>query len=135
MDLMHLFFSYHGRIRRKHYWLGGLMLLGCVFVLALAIVGIAFAATDSTAVIPLLAALILALYVFEMYVGLAISVKRAHDRDRSGWFVLAALIPVAGPIWILIELGLTDGTPGPNRFGPSPKGLGDPIVPVAVAAQ
>jgi Protein of unknown function (DUF805) len=38
--------------------------------------------------------------------------------DKSGWWVLIVLIPIIGAIWLLIELGLLKGTPGPNRFGP-----------------
>jgi uncharacterized membrane protein YhaH (DUF805 family) len=44
-------------------------------------------------------------------------VKRFHDRDKSGWWVLIGLIPIIGVIWLLIELGFLKGTPGPNRFG------------------
>ena len=45
-------------------------------------------------------------------------IKRFHDRDKSGWWVLVTLIPIIGAIWILVELGFLKGTPGPNRFGP-----------------
>jgi len=55
---------------------------------------------------------------------LAVFVKRWHDRDKSGWWVLINLIPLVGWLWTLIECGFLDGTPGPNKYGPSPKGLG-----------
>jgi len=56
-----------------------------------------------------------------LFVGsLAGAVKRLHDRDRSGWFYLIVLIPMFGPAWLGIELGLLRGTVGPNRFGPDP---------------
>jgi uncharacterized membrane protein YhaH (DUF805 family) len=45
-------------------------------------------------------------------------IKRFHDRDKSGWWVLITLIPIIGAIWILVELGFLKGTPGLNRFGP-----------------
>ena len=45
-------------------------------------------------------------------------IKRFHDRDKSGWWVLIGLIPIIGPIWLLVECGFLKGTPGPNRFGP-----------------
>jgi uncharacterized membrane protein YhaH (DUF805 family) len=44
-------------------------------------------------------------------------IKRFHDRDKSGWWVLIGLIPLIGAIWLLVELGFLKGTPGPNRFG------------------
>lgn len=67
--------------------------------------------------------------------ALAICAKRLHDRDQSGlWLLLyvasavLAVIPLAGAavglgvrIWWLVNLGILDGTPGDNRFGPSPK--------------
>ncbi|MDE2165570.1 MAG: DUF805 domain-containing protein [Alphaproteobacteria bacterium] len=52
--------------------------------------------------------------------SLAVGVKRCHDRDRSGWFLLIGLIPIVGGIWLLIELGFLRGSPGSNRFGPDP---------------
>ncbi len=50
--------------------------------------------------------------------NLAIAIKRWHDRDKSGWWILIALIPIIGWIWALVETGFLAGTPGPNRFGP-----------------
>lgn len=57
-----------------------------------------------------------------LWPGLAVGIKRCHDRDRSGWFLLIALIPIIGGIWLLIELGFLRGTIGENRFGPDPLG-------------
>jgi len=48
--------------------------------------------------------------------ALAVSIRRMHDQDRSGWWIL---VPIANIIFLFI-----DGTPGPNRFGPDPKGRG-----------
>jgi len=51
--------------------------------------------------------------------GLAVGVRRLHDIDRSGWWLLLALLPLVGAI-ILIVWACFRGTPGPNRFGPDP---------------
>ena len=59
-----------------------------------------------------------------VWMKVAVLVKRWHDRDKSGWWVLITLIPFIGWIWQLIECGFLDGTPGSNKYGPSPKGLG-----------
>ena len=48
--------------------------------------------------------------------GVSVSVRRLHDLDRSGWWLLLDLIPVVGWI-ILIVWFCTKGTDGPNRFG------------------
>jgi uncharacterized membrane protein YhaH (DUF805 family) len=57
--------------------------------------------------------------------GLAVAVRRLHDRDKSGWWILIWLIPIVGWI-ILIVWYATEGTRGANRFGPDPLG-GDEI--------
>ena len=48
--------------------------------------------------------------------AIAVSIRRMHDQDRSGWWILC---PIANIIFLFI-----DGTPGTNRFGPDPKGRG-----------
>ena len=56
--------------------------------------------------------------------GLGVGARRLHDLDRSGWWLLAGLVPVVGTI-VLIVWFSTRGTPGPNRFGADPlAGLG-----------
>jgi uncharacterized membrane protein YhaH (DUF805 family) len=51
---------------------------------------------------------------------LAVIVRRLHDVDRSGWWILIGLIPLIGAI-VLLVFELTPGTPGSNRYGPDPK--------------
>jgi hypothetical protein len=51
----------------------------------------------------------------------ALAAKRLHDRDRSAWWLLFALIPIVGPLWLAITLALRAGTPGDNRFGADPR--------------
>lgn len=51
--------------------------------------------------------------------SLAVSIRRLHDIDRSGWWLLLCFVPLLGWIALLI-FDCLPGTPGPNRFGPSP---------------
>jgi uncharacterized membrane protein YhaH (DUF805 family) len=51
--------------------------------------------------------------------SLAVEIRRLHDTDRSGWWILIGLVPVIGGIWLLVLLCLA-GTPAANRFGPPP---------------
>jgi uncharacterized membrane protein YhaH (DUF805 family) len=61
-----------------------------------------------------------ALYsLWAMIPGLAVTVRRLHDLDKSGWHILVGLIPLVGGI-ILIIWYATEGTRGPNRYGPDP---------------
>ena len=53
--------------------------------------------------------------------ALALNVKRCHDREKSGWFYLVALIPFLN-LWYFIEIGFLKGTDGDNKFGPDPLG-------------
>ena len=65
-------------------------------------------------------ALAIAVAVLQLWISLAISVKRYHDRDRKGWWLLIALIPIIGVLWIFVVLGFLKGTEGANRFGSDP---------------
>jgi uncharacterized membrane protein YhaH (DUF805 family) len=55
-----------------------------------------------------------------------ITIRRLHDTNRSGWWVLAGLIPVVGWLALLILMSL-EGKYERNRFGPDPKRLGADI--------
>ena len=56
--------------------------------------------------------------------ALAVSVRRLHDTDRSGWLLLLNLVPCVGIILLVWYCG--DSTPGHNQCGPNPKGIGGP---------
>jgi uncharacterized membrane protein YhaH (DUF805 family) len=54
--------------------------------------------------------------------NIAIAIRRLHDLDRTGWWILLGFIPIIGWIILLIWY-VTRGTVGPNRFGPDPLAL------------
>jgi uncharacterized membrane protein YhaH (DUF805 family) len=60
--------------------------------------------------------------------GLSVTIRRLHDREMSGWwllgFIVGMLIPLVnlGVIIAYIVIMALPGTVGPNRFGPDPKG-------------
>ena len=110
MTLAQTLFSFKGRINRAKWWLAHLL----VFVVSCFIYLITASLGDTAAVIVLLLA------ILSFWVHLAINIKRWHDRDKSGWWVLIELIPLIGSIWALVELGFLKGTYGKNRFGPDP---------------
>jgi len=51
-----------------------------------------------------------------------VSARRLHDTNRSGWWLLAGLIPIAGQIALIILL-MKKGSIGQNLFGPEPRNL------------
>ena len=107
-------FSYHGRIKRRTFWLAHLAVIGLFFlvvsVLALFQVSGLFPAT-------LIVVCMVVLYAFCFFSQYAIAAKRWHDRNKSGWWSLISLIPLVN-FWMLIELGFLTGTDSANRFGP-----------------
>jgi uncharacterized membrane protein YhaH (DUF805 family) len=64
--------------------------------------------------------------------NLAVSARRLHDTNRSGWWLLIAFVPIVGII-LLIVWYATPGDAGENRFGPNPYGIG--ASSAAVAAE
>jgi uncharacterized membrane protein YhaH (DUF805 family) len=142
MNIKSLLFGFQGRIRRTHYWLGLLgtsvvffivymilfmVLGGSAMMASQAGGGASQAAGGGLAIVGSLLFLVLA--VAGLWIGLALQIKRWHDRDKGGVWVLINLIPFIGGVWALVECGFLDGTPGPNKFGPSPKGLEGPATP------
>jgi uncharacterized membrane protein YhaH (DUF805 family) len=124
MDWKYVFFSFRGRLRRKDFWIATLIQYAVIFVVfgAGESVRRAFGFSPVGIVLLGLFGLVdLAWVVFGVWAGLAVSVKRCHDRNQSGWWVLLQLIPIIGAFWALINLGILDGTPADNQFGPSPK--------------
>ena len=51
--------------------------------------------------------------------GISAGVRRLHDRDKSGWFMLISFIPILGAIFLIVMLA-EKGTPGKNKFGEYP---------------
>lgn len=54
--------------------------------------------------------------------GLGVTVRRLHDTGRSGFWIFFALVPIVGPIMLIVWTA-TAGTPGPNQYGPDPKAV------------
>ena len=108
---------FSGRARRKEYW--WFTLFNLIFVLALiAIAGITEIYSKTAAVVPYI---IYIIYDLALIVPtLAVTVRRLHDTNRSGWWFFIGLIPIAGSIVLLVFLAL-DSQPGENRYGPNPK--------------
>jgi uncharacterized membrane protein YhaH (DUF805 family) len=61
------------------------------------------------------------IYVLAIIIpGIAVTIRRLHDTNRSGWWSLVVFIPVIGVIALLVLMVL-DSTPGNNKYGPNPK--------------
>ena len=117
-------FGFQGRITRLDFWLAQLFYLAAILV---AIYGLSYAARsggDADASRYTLGGVMIIGYLLFFWSSLAVAIKRYHDRNKPGWWVLLSLVPIAS-LFVVVELGCFDGTRGTNRFGPSPKGLVD----------
>lgn len=118
-----LLFSFQGRLNRAPYWYVHLVifLVEVAFLAALMIPAVLANDAGMLANSAVAANIVGALLLLPLFwISLAVTVKRCHDRDKSGWFSFIVLVPVIGAIWFLIEIGLLPGTRAPNRFGPDP---------------
>lgn len=108
---------FRGRARRKEYWY--FILFNFIISLALLAVDYGLGFFDpETGLSPLEGIYSLAV----LLPALAVSVRRLHDTEHSGWWLLIGFIPIVGAL-VLLVFFVQDGTPGDNRFGPNPKGV------------
>ena len=114
MDYKQFYLSAEGRVNRKQWWLW-LVLPLTVIGIVLVFIDMATGRYNPEMGIGLFSSIFALLSLIP---GVIVYIKRFHDRDKSGWWVLIGLIPLIGPLWLLIECGFLKGTAGPNRFGP-----------------
>ncbi|PEQ14272.1 hypothetical protein B2G71_01300 [Novosphingobium sp. PC22D] len=118
------YFDFEGRSRRKEYWMFAL-LFAIVYAVGFTIMmagGMSFSEYGATPGAGFyIGALLVGLFALASIIpAIAVQVRRFHDQDKSGWFVLLNFIPYIGGIVVLVFMCL-EGTRGPNRFGPDPK--------------
>ncbi|HEY6701102.1 MAG TPA: DUF805 domain-containing protein [Pseudolabrys sp.] len=128
-----LLFTFEGRINRAKYWIAAIVYTSMM----IAVAGFGFFSGFSMLFLILTAIIFIAMIIS----GIAIGIKRLHDRDKSGWWLLVFyLVPplldsvgrttgvslifgtlsLAVSIWMIVEPGFLRGTSGPNRYGPDP---------------
>lgn len=106
--------EFSGRARRKEYWMYTL-----IYILIAIVLGFLDAMLGGAGILGALLAIALFLP------SLAVTVRRLHDTDRSGWWVLIAFVPVVGVIVLLVFMCLA-GTSGSNPYGEDPLLAGEP---------
>ena len=120
-----LLFSFQGRINRAKFWLIHLAIF-VVEAIVLSLLGgtAAIMSGDYEKVIVVFGGASGAVWsivaVLAFWISLALGVKRWHDRNKTGWWMLIIFVPVIGGLWYLIECGFLKGTTGPNSYGPDP---------------
>ena len=131
--------DFSGRARRSEYWFFTLVhsllvilpiIIGLVMIVTASLTQLHHPASEAPRygnvgvfIIFIFSLLHLALFIPQ----LAVSVRRLHDTDKSGFFILIAFIPYVGIIGgiVLLVFYCMDSTPGYNQYGPNPKGIGN----------
>ena len=118
--------EFSGRSRRREFWQFVLLNYVVAFAwgaaLGLVMLLLYYADASEDMMMTVCYILIVPYAIYSLWVmipGLAVTVRRLHDLDKSGWTLLFALIPLVGAI-LLIVWYASEGTRGPNRYGPDP---------------
>jgi uncharacterized membrane protein YhaH (DUF805 family) len=123
LEVWKKFATFEGRARRKEYWF--FQLFNVLAVLVLVFVDMMVGTFDLDAEIGLLSGVYCLAVILP---SIAVQVRRLHDTNRSGWWILIGLIPLVGSL-VLFVFSVLDSQPGANRFGPNPKGVIGPGTP------
>lgn len=99
--------QFSGRARRKEYWM---------FVLFNAIASVVAFAIDGALGIQIVS---LVYMLATIIPSIAVSIRRLHDTNRSGWWLLLSLVPLANIVVFVFMC--FDSTPGSNQYGANPK--------------
>ena len=108
--------EFNGRASRSEYFRFSLMVALCIAII-LSVFGIIGLATNGLASTIILYIVLGIINLILLIPNLAITVRRLHDINKSGWYFFINIIPFVGPIWFII-LMLTKGTLDNNNYGP-----------------
>lgn len=109
LEVLKKYAVFRGRARRKEYWI----FFGFNLIIEL-VLGVIEGAAGGPGVLE-------SLYGLAVLIpGIAVSVRRLHDTDRTGWWLLIVFIPLIGAIVLLVFM-VQDSQPGENQYGPNPK--------------
>ena len=102
--------NFEGRARRKEFWM---------FTLVSLVINVGTLILDASLFSDL--GLVNGLYTLAILLpSIAVGIRRMHDINKSGWWLLLWIVPVIGWVWLII-LHCRDSDIGDNIFGPSDK--------------
>jgi uncharacterized membrane protein YhaH (DUF805 family) len=126
---MQKYADFNGRSRRQEFWMFVLIYM-LIYIASLVVYFVLIMVSGNHeagggGILPMLGGCLVAIVALAHLVpNIAVAVRRLHDTSRSGWWILIGLIPFIGAI-VLLVFYCTDSTPGPNEYGPNPKGIGN----------
>lgn len=132
--MLNLLFGFQGRIGRGSWWLAQFIVIPVVYIfgfgMLMGLAGVSgidgdASTTDNVSAVGGSAMVILVILAlaFGVWVNVASTVKRFHDRNKSGLWFFIVFLPFIGGIWQLVECGFCSGDDGDNNYGP-PAGSG-----------
>jgi uncharacterized membrane protein YhaH (DUF805 family) len=116
LDVLKKYTVFDGRARRKEFWMFALFstIISIILGIIDRIIGTDFGSNSSSGWL----STIYSLAVLLPTIG--VGIRRMHDTNRSGWWILISLVPCIGWIWYIV-LAAQEGTAGDNNYGPDPK--------------
>ena len=114
-----LLFSFRGRIGRGQYWTGQLLSVVIPAIAAAAVVGffeLLFPGSPDKSLYGGLG--LLACLGLSLFIQFAVMAKRCHDLGKSGVWTVLAFVPLLNLVWMVAGLGIPEGQPEDNRWGP-----------------
>ena len=116
LEVLKKYTVFDGRAELKEYW--WFSLFSFIIIIVLSVIDIVTGTFNVNVGLGLLGGI----YTLAVLIpSIAVSVRRLHDTDRSGWWLLINGIPLIGVIVFLVFTGQA-GTPGDNQYGSNPKG-------------
>ena len=115
IDVLKKYATFNGRASRSEYWM--FTLINTLIIIALSILGNVLVSAAPAAA-GIFGILMIVYVLATLLPSIAVGVRRLHDTDRSGWWMLIAIVPLVS--LILIVFFAMKGTEGDNRFGASP---------------
>jgi uncharacterized membrane protein YhaH (DUF805 family) len=110
------YMGFSGRARRKEYCM--YTLFNVIIIVGLQILAAVMAFVSGT-LATIFGLLIIVYSLGVLLPSIAVAIRRMHDTDRSGWWLLLGLVPLLGIV--ILVFACLPGTVGDNRFGPDPK--------------
>lgn len=107
--------KFSGRSQRAEYWF--FFLFQALFLIGLAFLDGMLGFFDESEDVGLFSGIFAIAMIIPSF---SVNVRRLHDTGRSGWWLLASLVPVLGSL-VLVVFALQDSQPGGNAYGPDPK--------------
>jgi uncharacterized membrane protein YhaH (DUF805 family) len=115
LEALRKFATFSGRARRSEYWY--FTLFNLIIEIVLAVIDMATGLYSQGTGVGVLSGIF---GIAMILPSIAVGIRRLHDTNRSGWWLLIGVIPLLGAIVLLIFMVL-DSDAGENRFGPNPK--------------